>query len=929
MPGGAGTVFVYSGQGSQWPGMARQLLAEEPAFAAAIAELEPLFVEEVGFSLQRVLAEGEPVRGDARVQPVLMGLQLGLTALWRSYGVQPDAVVGHSMGEVAAAVVAGALTAAEGLRVIALRSRLMSRLAGRGAVALLELDASATARVIADHPGVTLAVYASPGQTVIAGPADQVDAVMAAVGQRDRFAHRVNMEVASHNPIMDAILPELRSGLAGLTPAKPSIGFFSTVSDDPRAVPVFDADYWAANVRNPVRFTQAISAAGADHHTFIEISPHPVMTHAITETLADTHHHSIGTLRRDTDDTLTFHTNLNASHTTHPPQTAHPPEPHPPLPNTPWHHTRHWISATSGAPLSDKAHPLLGFGATDPTTGRRVWEQRLSPDLLWLSDHHIDEVCVLPGAAYAEMALAAATEALGVAGGESWMIRELSLQRVMPVTRDTVVATTLSGDESRACVEIRSRSGDSEWTMHAVATLERSLLSPADGPAQGAGDASVVELDPEELYRRLRSAGQQHGPAFRGIVGLTISSSDVVCAEVRLPSAAKLGSRRFLLHPVMLDVAVQALGSTKAAMDLAEGSAGEQALVLPVRLAGIRTYGNVAEGVCATGSLTAADDPDRLIGRVALTDSRGQALLEIDEVEMLVLRASGSADELNNRLFVLDWEPAGLDRSRVDVDDAMLVLTEPGEADELLGAVTSSLTARTRHCRRVSLSDEHALRTAITRTDTSWDAIAMVFPPRHVDEAQPEQKQLDLAHQRTLLIADVVKALSQRGARNRPRLWIVTRGAHQIDPDDRVTLPQSALRGLARVLAFEHPELKTTMSMSMPRAPGRLPHWCRRCWPAATTTRSPCATGDGMSVDWWAPPPRPPVSRPPGCATRQSKSGDLVRFSCGWNERGSWMACQSMPFSAFDPRPDKSRFGWSPRRSTSPTCSRRWGCIRG
>ena len=146
-PCGPGTVFVYSGQGSHWAGMGRQLLVDEPVFAAAIAELEPVFVEQVGFSLWQVIADGEPVSGDARVQPVLMGLQLALTELWRSYGVHPDAVIGHSMGEVTAAVVAGALTVADGLRVIATRSRLMSQLAGQGAVALLKLDAEATAAV--------------------------------------------------------------------------------------------------------------------------------------------------------------------------------------------------------------------------------------------------------------------------------------------------------------------------------------------------------------------------------------------------------------------------------------------------------------------------------------------------------------------------------------------------------------------------------------------------------------------------------------------------------------------------------------------------------------------------------------------------------------------------------------------------------------
>src|SRR3984893_12073150 len=177
---GSSTVFVYSGQGSHWTGMGRRLLADEPAFATAIAELEPVFVEQVGFSLQQVLANGEQVSGDAQVQPVVMGLQLALTALWRSYGVEPDAVIGHSMGEVTAAVVAGALSPADGLRVIATRSRLMSRLAGQGAVALLELDAEASAALIADFAGVSVAGYVSPRQTVVAGPVAPVDAVIAA-----------------------------------------------------------------------------------------------------------------------------------------------------------------------------------------------------------------------------------------------------------------------------------------------------------------------------------------------------------------------------------------------------------------------------------------------------------------------------------------------------------------------------------------------------------------------------------------------------------------------------------------------------------------------------------------------------------------------------------------------------------------------------
>ena len=349
-PCGPGTVFLYSGQGSHWAGMGRQLLVDEPVFARAIAELEPVFVEQVGFSLWQVITGGEPVSGDAQVQPVLMGLQLGLTELWRSHGVHPDAVIGHSMGEVTAAVVAGALTVADGLRVISARSRLMSQLAGQGAVALLNLDAEATAALIAEFPDVSVAGYVSPRQTVIAGPVAPVDAVIAALNAQNRFARRVNMEVASHTALMDPILPDLRAALVDLAPKAPAIPFISTVIADTTVLDgkrLLDAEYWVANVREPARLSQAITAAAQDHTTFIEISAHPILTHAVSDTLESvTHHHSVGTLWRDGDDTVSFHTNLNTTHTNHPPQTPHRPEPHPVLPTTPWHHTRHWFDVT-------------------------------------------------------------------------------------------------------------------------------------------------------------------------------------------------------------------------------------------------------------------------------------------------------------------------------------------------------------------------------------------------------------------------------------------------------------------------------------------------------------------------------------------------------------------------------------------------------
>ncbi|OAN26392.1 type I polyketide synthase [Mycolicibacterium iranicum] len=396
---GTGTVFLYSGQGSQWAGMGRRLLAEEPAFAAAVDELEPDFVAQAGFSLRDVLTSGEAVVGIDRIQPVLVGVQLALTALWKSYGVTPDAVIGHSMGEVTAAVVSGALSPADGLKVIATRSRLMKRLSGQGAMALLELDAEAAETLIAGYDGLTVAVYASPHQTVIAGPPEQVDAAIAVVDAQDKLARRVDVDVASHHPIIDPILEDLRAELADVKPRTPSVPVIVTTDQRPTdGTNIFDADHWVANLRNPVRFARAVATAGADNSIFVEVSPHPLLAYAVKDTLAGPvgdgnqaarPHRSLATLQRDANDTVTFHTNLNATHTVRPPKTPQRGGARVRLPATPWHHAQHWIHTAAQEPVPHRrADAAPAAGETHEWFHQLAWPVRELPpgdrEVSWL-----------------------------------------------------------------------------------------------------------------------------------------------------------------------------------------------------------------------------------------------------------------------------------------------------------------------------------------------------------------------------------------------------------------------------------------------------------------------------------------------------------------------------------------------------------------
>src|SRR6202453_5457294 len=271
---------------------------------------------------------------------------MGCTPTWSS-----DTRWARWTAAVAAAVVAGALPPAEGLRVTATRSRLMAPLSGQDGKALLGLDVAATDGLLADYPQVTLAISNSPRQTVIAGPCEQIDALIAEVRSTDRFAARVNIEVAPHNPAMDTLQPQMRSELADLTPRPPTIPIISTTYEDLETRPAFDAEHWATNMRNPVRFQQAITVAGADHHTFVEISAHPLLTQAVSDTLHSAQHGSkyisIGTLQRDADDTIAFRTSLTPPPPPHAPHTPPPPEPRPNVPTPPWHHTRHWVNTAA------------------------------------------------------------------------------------------------------------------------------------------------------------------------------------------------------------------------------------------------------------------------------------------------------------------------------------------------------------------------------------------------------------------------------------------------------------------------------------------------------------------------------------------------------------------------------------------------------
>ncbi|WP_427918250.1 acyltransferase domain-containing protein [Streptomyces sp. cg40] len=294
--GRGGPVWVFSGYGSQWTGMGRQLLAEEPAFAAAVEKLDAQLADVFGFSLRAHLASADPLDRLDVSQPVLFGTQLAFAELWRSYGVEPAAVIGHSLGEVAAAVCADALDVVDAARVVAVRARLLGGLRG-GAMAVVDLEDGELTDLEGEFPGVQVAVHSSPRQKVVTGDEVAVARLVRRLERRGRAARAMRVVGAGHSPQVDPLLPELVEALADLRGRSPRIPVYSTVLDDPRGACEYGAEHWAANLRRPVRLDRALAAAAADGRTaFVEISPHPVLARAVADTVPGAL--TVGTLRR-------------------------------------------------------------------------------------------------------------------------------------------------------------------------------------------------------------------------------------------------------------------------------------------------------------------------------------------------------------------------------------------------------------------------------------------------------------------------------------------------------------------------------------------------------------------------------------------------------------------------------------------------------
>ncbi|MDX3729625.1 type I polyketide synthase [Streptomyces caniscabiei] len=576
---GRGPVWVFSGYGSQWTGMGRRLLAEEPAFAAAVEKLDGQLAPACGLSLYEHLASGGDLDRLEVAQPVLLGVQLALAELWRSYGVEPVAVIGHSLGEVAAAVCAGALEVSEAARVVAVRARLLSGLRG-GAMAVVDLDDSELPLLERDFPGVQVAVHSSPCQKVVTGDGESVTRLVERLEKEGRAARAMRVVGAGHSAQVDPLLPELTAELADIRGGRPRVPVYSTVLDDPRGDCVFDAAHWAANLRRPVRLDRAVAAAAADGHTaFVELSPHPVLARAIIDNAPGAL--ALGTLHRDADTSADFLTRLGTLHT------AGSPLPPPPgrvidLPAPRWRHARHWWTdgragraVTEGLGAKGAAGPA---GAAGAAGGHDVGGVRVTVESRGVPGRHLRNAAPGP------------TDDLGVATAGSpdrhssvtaRLCHHIAAVTGHPATRITpATAYADLGLDSLMAVRIRT-------------ALERDLA--IELPLRDLLNAATIEETASRIRRALPRRGgpdetspDEKRPAEGEPTGGEPAEATAVRATAAEPASAGVGGASSSTGVLSVDAARPQPTAPQAPGDATRRTppsavAGERSSALPVR----------------------------------------------------------------------------------------------------------------------------------------------------------------------------------------------------------------------------------------------------------------------------------------------------------------------------------------------------------
>ncbi|MGH8932557.1 MAG: SDR family NAD(P)-dependent oxidoreductase, partial [Egibacteraceae bacterium] len=813
--GGAGVALVFPGQGSQWVGMGLELLDASAVFRERMQACAEALAPYADWSVVDAL-RGE---GDAPslervdvLQPVLFAVMVSLAELWRSYGVAPGVVVGHSQGEIAAACVAGGLSLEDAARIVALRSQALMGLAGRGGMASVSLPAEQIGPRLDRWEGrLSVAAVNGPALTVVSGDLDALDDLLAELAVDEVRTRRIPAHQAGHSSQMEALRERVRDALSGITPRSGDVAFCSTVTGGLLDTTELDAFYWYRNLREPVCFEQAVRGLLAQNYRFfVEVSPHPVLTAAMEEIAEDTGSEAVvvGSSRREDgglERFLTSAAQLFVRGCAVDWAAALPgPERRVELPTYAFQRQRYWLQASavagdvSAAGVEPADHPLLGAQVGLANGDGLLLTGRLSTRThAWLADHEVMGTVILPGTAFVELAVRAGDQV----GCD--LVSELILEAPLVLPEDGAVRlqVVIGGPDASGRRElslysqIENASGeavwsaaDTEWTRHASgvlagdATVRSGRATPCDlqvWPPTGA-----VAVDVDDLYDRLAQQGLCYGPAFQGLHAVW-RRGDEVFAEVKVPQECQDDVGAFAVHPALLDAALHAVAFGPFTRTEADG----ESVRLPFLWGGVRVH---ATGASMLRVRLWPAGPDAVGLEVA--DGAGGLVASIESLTLRPVPAEQlrARNGFHQSLFGVEWArlPIEPDASAAAGQWAMV-------GDEGLGLAAGLAAAG------VAVAGHADLESLVEAVAAGGPVPQVVLAgcAREVGAGGMVQAAHALTH-RVLALVQSWLADDRFGS---SRLVVLTRGAVAVGDEDVTDLGCAPVWGLVRSAQSESP----------------------------------------------------------------------------------------------------------------------------
>jgi polyketide synthase 12 len=837
--------FIFSGQGPQWYAMGQQLIESSSIFREVIEQIDQRFQQLADWSLLEEMSRDEATSrvSETRIaQPAIMAVQIGLTEIWKSWGVTPEGCVGHSIGEVAAAYASGSLTLDQAVEVIYHRSRGQNRATGKGKMLAAALTvAEAREAIIGFEDVVSIAAINGPNMLTFSGDSEPLEKIAQQLEQKDVFCRFLRVNVPFHSHHMEPLKAELIESLDHLEPSEATIPLYSTVTGKQEDGSHLDSNYWYQNVREPVYFTDALARMADDgFDTFIEIAPHPVLTIGANDLLKAKSVKAafiVPSLRRKEDEAITLMGSLGMLFTQGyciDWKQLNPNGALVDLPAYSWQHERYWFEVPEHANerLGEVIHPHLSSverSAANPN--HFIWKLQLDTKVHpYIEDHKVDGTVIYPGTGHLEVAFAAAKSSFGESFGFLEDIHFESALFLPDEGESMDIRLEVASDEGSYRIFSKGEGDDTPWTMHSRGVMnhlgDSFISSSVNLPEIQERLTETVSVS--NLYVELKEGGLQYGEAFRCIQQLWKGDSEIL-AGIKLSKNLHHGIEEYGFHPALLDASLHAIFAAK------ESREGEKrGIYLPVYIQRFKLHSKPNTKIWSYIRVTEASDAN-LRGDYFILNEDGTLVAEIQGLTCKYIEGSRgeSANELYRGMYAYTWEkapetsePTAMTRVNGDATGGCLLfvdqqgvtqtLLEKFSGDNLLpmlvekGASYEELSSTHFRVNPSSQEDIERVLAEVTRKGFKvrrvmylW-GLDSVFDPEISLKALDEQQEA-LAEATT----NALRAIVNHGSE--PRLYLLTQGADRIVDEEVVNINQAALYGMGRVLMNEFPFIKTSL----------------------------------------------------------------------------------------------------------------------